>query len=79
MRILLGRDATDIRIAIEELHFTDDDIFNAENGLKIAVAFTSYNNEREYELPKEYGELILNSKAWGFRENGDVFSERKPL
>ena len=47
--------------------------------MKIAVAFTSYNNEREYELPKEYGELVFNSFSWGMGENGEVFTERKPL
>lgn len=76
---MLGRQDINIRTTVQKYHFTDDEIFSGEEGLKIAIAFTSYNNDREYELPKEYGELIFNSFSWGLRENGEVFTERLPL
>ena len=66
--------------ATKDLFYTDDDNFSYDKEhLNIAVAFTAYNNNEEYELPKEYGELIFNTYSWGTKEDGSAFTERKRL
>ena len=66
--------------ATKDLFYTDDDVFNyARQKLNIAVAFTEFNKNTEYELPKEYGELVFNSYSWGNDADGNPFTERKGL
>ena len=47
-------------------------MFNHNNGLKFAVAFTGYDNVREWILPPEIGELIFQTYEWGPDENGNL-------
>ena len=51
--------------ATKDLYFTDDDVFSYSYGLNMAVAFTSFSDITTYELPREYGELVINSYSWG--------------
>ena len=51
----------DIVAATNEYFFADTEVFSASQGLKIAVAFTGYDNEQEYALPSEIGELVFQN------------------
>jgi len=67
-KVLKYRSDVDILEANKDLYFTDDDVFSYADGLNIAVAFTSYSKQVTYELPRQYGELFINSYSWGFDE-----------
>ena len=49
----------DVIKSTDEFFFSENDIFNHNNGLKFAVAFTGYDNVQEWILPPEIGELIF--------------------
>lgn len=42
-----------------------DYIFDHDQGLNLAIAFTSYDNNPDPILDKSYGELIFNAYEWG--------------
>ena len=48
-------------------------IFDYDQGLNLAIAFTSFDNNPEPILDKSYGELIFNTYEWGSDENGNYF------
>lgn len=77
--VFLAKKDVDILSTINDLHWTDDDIFSYENGLNIAVAFTAYDSEEKWILDETYGELIFNSYSWGPTEDGGFATERKLL
>ena len=49
----------DIVKSTDEYFFSESQVFNDQSGLKFAVAFTGYDDEREWILPPEIGELIF--------------------
>ena len=59
--ILLAKKDVDVLAAVKELEFTSDYKFTYKNGLNFAVAFTEFNDNTLWELPKEYGTLVINS------------------
>ena len=81
MKVLQDRNDVNILVAKKDLFYTDDDIFSYENDkLNLAVAFTGYNNDEEYELPPEYGRLVINAFKWGSDPvTGEVKTERTEL
>ena len=79
IEILLNKKDVDVLSATKDIFYTDDDKFTYENGFNIAVAFTSYNDETEWELPAEYGRLVINSYSWGIGEGGAPFTARTEL
>ena len=79
MDVFLARKDVDILSAVNDLLFTDDDIFSYKNGLNIAVAFTAYDSEESWILDETYGELVFSSYSWGPQEDGTYLTERKRL
>lgn len=77
--VLIAKKDVDILSATKDLAFDATDIFNYENGFNIAVAFTEYNNNQEWELPPEYGSLKINSYSWGANPDGTFFTRRAEL
>ena len=77
--VLLNRNDTDILSTMLDLHFSDEDVFGYENGLNLAVAFTAYDNEREWILDPSYGELVFNHFSWGPNPDGSYFTNRERL
>ena len=69
----------DMVTATNEYFFSDSDVFDASQGLKIAVAFTGYDNEQEYALPPEIGELTFQKYGWGLQENGESIIYREDI
>ena len=49
-------------------------IFDHDQGLNLAIAFTSFDNNPNPILDKSYGELVVNAYEWGDDENGKYFS-----
>ena len=54
-------------MSIERDHFTDDDEFGSEQGLKIAVGFSDVNSSREVD--PRFGKLIFYASEWYYDEN----------
>jgi len=79
MDVLMNRKSVDILSTVSELAFEETDLLTADHGLNFAIGFTAYNNEREWMLPPEYGELVFNSLSWGSHPNGTFYLERKRL
>ena len=78
--VLAGKKGVKVLATVKDLHFEEKQEFNyKDNGLNIAVAFTGFDNERTWSLDPRYGELVVNAYEWGYDENGDPFTERKPL
>ena len=61
---LMEKKDVDILSTVEEFHFEELDLFTTKQGLQIAVAFTGFNSNTEYELDPAYGELIFNRIEW---------------
>ena len=76
--VLLQKSDANILSTVNDLHFTDDFVFDYSNGFRTAIAFTAYDNERDVILDPTYGELIFNAVSWGERD-GKNFFERKKL
>ena len=80
MKVLEARNDVNILTATKDLHFTDDDVFSyEEHGLNMAIAFTSYSNNKLYELPGDIGELVFKAYSWGTDANGDPFTRSDTL
>ena len=79
MDVLIEKKDVDVLSATKQLVFTEDDIFTYDNGFNIAVAFTSFNNNEEWELDPAYGTLVFNSLEWGIYPEGTIYSELKEL
>ena len=78
--VMMGRKGVDLQSAFMEKFFTEYDEFGYDQGLNFAVAFTAYNNEREYILDKSIGELMFIAYEWGEdAETGDVFVKRERI
>ena len=60
-------------------HFSDTDVIGAEQGMNIAVGFTAFDNNQEWILTPEYGELVFNSLSWGIHPNDTFYLERERL
>ena len=57
-------------IHTDEEYFAEEHKFGYKNGFNIAVAFTEYGNNREWELPKDVGTLRYRGYSWGEHANG---------
>ena len=77
--VLISKKDVDILSTVKESYFDDKDIFSHRNGLNVAVAFTAYDNEREWILDPSFGSLIFNAYSWGPRDDGTYVTERKQL
>ena len=53
--VLLHKKDVNILSTIKDLHYNEDFIFDSSNGLNIAVAFTAYDDEKEWILDPSYG------------------------
>ena len=79
MDVLIEKKDVDVLSATKDLYYSADDKFTYSNGLNIAVAFTEYNSNEEWELDPAYGSLVFNSYSWGPDENGVVSTTRAEL
>ena len=75
--ILVNKKNVDILTEIYEKELTYDDTFSYQNGLNVAVAFTSYDSETEWILDPSYGELVFKHFAWGPNPDGSYFTKRE--
>ena len=76
---LIGKKSIRILSSVKDLYFKDDNEFDYSLGLNIAVAFTPYDSSTDWNLEAKYGELVINSFSWGYKDDGTPFTERKPV
>ena len=74
--ILINKKRVSILSTTKDLFYTDLDEFTYKDGLNIAVAFTGWDNNREWSLDPRMGELVLTSYEWGI-EGGIPWADRK--
>ena len=79
IEIMIGKGKVDIVAATQEDYFTADDSFGADQGLSFAIAFSSQNDNFEYELQPEMGSIVFTVSKWGFDENGELKFTETPL
>ena len=77
--VIISKKDVDILSSMRDSWFDENFKFTYNKGLNIAVAFTAFDNEREWMLDPSYGSLIINSYTWGVDKDGFNFSERKKL
>ena len=77
--VLVERKDVDVLSTTLDSFFDEHHIFNYKNGFNIAAAFTSFNNEAEWELDPSYGSLELAAFKWGTYPNGAVYEFRDVL
>ena len=70
---------TEIDILATKLDYFYDEsfVFDHSNGLAIAVAFSGWNNKREYEIDKSIGEVVFKAYEWGNDNDGNFFVTQK--
>ena len=59
MDVLIERKDIDVLSTTNEMYFPDDDEFSAKNGLRVAVAFTSFGLAETWELDPTYVSLAF--------------------
>ena len=79
MDVLISKKDVDVALSISEDHYTPDDVFNHDNGLSIAVAFTAYDNEENWSLDNSYGELVFVAQEWADKQDGSIESSTKRI
>ena len=57
----------------QKAHFGHEYVFDFEQGLNFAFAFTAYDSETENILDPSYGRITFNRYAWGIREDNEFF------
>ena len=76
--ILISKKDVDILSTINDDTYTSDDVFTNKNGFNVAVAFTEFNSNTEWELDPTYGSLVFNHFSWGVNEtDGSPFTKRE--
>ena len=71
---LIGKKSITILSSVKEGHFAEDELFDYDQGLSIAVGFTAFDNQTTWSLDPSYGELVISSYEWGYRTSGTPFS-----
>ena len=62
-----------IQYSTYEAFYTSDDVFDNEQGLNFALAFTAYDEETEPILDESYGRIVFNSYQWGSNDEDGNF------
>ena len=76
LNVLIYKTEIDILATKLDYYYDESFVFDHSNGLAVAVAFTGWNNNREYELDKSIGEFIFINYEWGYDEDGTFFLKR---
>ena len=71
--ILLAKKGMQITVHTNQEAIDETFRFGYEEGFNVAVAFTSYGNEKEYELLEKYGSLRFRGDQWGLNPDGSVY------
>ena len=75
--VLIQKKDVDILSTIYDRYFTNEDVFNYENGFNVAAAFTKFNSDTEFILDPKYGELVFQHYFWGLQQDGKYRSGRE--
>ena len=78
--VLFARSDMSIQEHTESNALAETDKFGYETGgFNIALAYSGYNNNYEYELPPEVGRIAFRAEEWGIHPNGTGWYETKYL
>ena len=77
--VLLFKRDVDILQTTAYLALTDQDEFNFDKGLNIAVAFTGYDSDTEMFDDPTIGQVVFNHYQWGENPDGSYSSGRFPI
>ena len=72
--VLFNKKGDQVFSTVQTSVISDNFEQNSETGLKIAVAFAEFSNNREPKLKKELGRIVLMRYAWGQYANGTTYS-----
>ena len=61
---LIEKKEVDIMSTVNQLRFSEDYIFSAEQGFNIAIAFTAYDSETEPILDPRYADIQFLAVEW---------------
>ena len=67
--VWLAKKDVDIMSSTQTGFFNDSYTFDFDQGLNFAIAFTAYDDDREYLLDKSYGEIVFRAYEWGINED----------
>ena len=76
LNVLIYKTEIDILATKLDYYYDESFVFDQSMGLYVAVAFTGYNNNREYEIDKSIGEVVYTAYEWGYDEDGNSFLSR---
>ena len=65
VNVLVYKTEIDILATKLDYYYDESFVFDYSMGFNIAVAFTGYNNVKEYEIDKSIGEVVFEEYAWG--------------
>jgi len=71
----------DVKVLSTEIDsaIADTDVYDTSNGIKIAVAFSAYDDNTEPILEESLGRVVFSKWHWGARENGTTFSSKEEI
>ena len=75
--VLVSRKNVDILSTLEDLHYSDEDIFSYQNGFNVAVGLTAFNSETEWVLDPTVGKLDFYAYGWREKDGNFVTEERQ--
>ena len=71
--VLKEKKDVDIMSSIQYSYFNETEVFDFDQGLNLAIAFTAFDSEDEPILDKSIGEIVYLAYSWGMDEQGDYF------
>ena len=59
VNVLVYKKSIDVLATKLDYYYDDSFVFDHSMGFNVAVAYTGWNNEREYEIDKSIGEVVF--------------------
>ena len=73
IEVWITKNDNDIMQSTQDGFFDTDYVFDFEQGLNVAIAFTDYSNDMEPILKESFGRIVFRAYEWGIDENGKYF------
>ena len=79
VNVLVYKKSIDVLATKLDYFYDDSFVFDHSMSFNVAVAYTGWNNVREYEIDKSIGEVVFLEFAWGNYEDGTFWSHRNEI
>ena len=76
VNVLVYKTEIDILATKLDYYYDESFVFDYSMGFNVAVAFTDWDNTKEYVIDKSIGEVVFEEFAWGEDEDGNYWSHR---